>query len=67
MAGTVKFRYGSWNNITFHGVLDSGVEREDWEEMTMVEQNEVMSELLFGLVDMDELPDEDDDSPEWTL
>jgi hypothetical protein len=56
--GTVKFRYGSWNNITFHGTVDSGIEREDWEEMNMVEQNEVMAELLFGLVDMDEIDEE---------
>ncbi len=61
MGGTVKLRYGAWSNITFHGVIDTEVEREDWEEMTMQEQNDVMSEALFRIVDVDVIDDDDEE------
>lgn len=52
---TVKLRYSAPSNITFHGVIDTRIEREDWREMTWREQDDVTAQLLFNLVDIDEV------------
>jgi hypothetical protein len=50
--GTVKFGYAAASNISFRGVRDSGVAREDWDEMTGPEQDEVLADVLFDLVEI---------------
>lgn len=50
---TVKFRYSSWQNISFKGLIDSGVDREDWNEMTDQEQRDVEYEVMNRLVDLE--------------
>ena len=49
---TVKFGYAASSNITFRGEIDTGIEREEWDEMSKSEQDDVFSETLFELVDI---------------
>lgn len=49
---TVKFRYSAASNYSFRGEVDSGVFRSDWDEMTDAEQQQVYTEVIFGLVDL---------------
>jgi hypothetical protein len=44
---TKKFRYSSPANISFRGVLDTGVELDEWDAMLANEQNEHLAELVF--------------------
>lgn len=39
---TVKFRYSSPANISFHGVLDTGIHPDDWTEMSPRDQQEAL-------------------------
>ncbi len=49
---TVKLRYESWQNINFRGEVDTGIEREEWDEMTPAEQDGEISERLHQLVEI---------------
>lgn len=60
---TVKFEYESSHNISFKGVVDSGIEREDWDVMSQKDRGEVMTQQLWELVDMYEA----DDTNGWAL
>jgi hypothetical protein len=55
---TVKLGYDSSSNISFSGVLDTGIEREDWDAMTPAERTEIMTDRLWELVDMYEADDD---------
>lgn len=55
---TVRFGYSASSNITFKGIVDSGIEREDWDDMTEDEKNNVFGETLFQLVEIWEEEDE---------
>lgn len=56
---TVKLRYDSSSNITFHGEVDTGIEREEWEEMTENMKIDAISEELFNLVDIYEIEEDE--------
>jgi hypothetical protein len=47
---TLKFRYEAASNITFEGVVDSGLSREEWETMTISDQTQHLTDALFELV-----------------
>lgn len=50
---TVKLNYSAMSNITFHGVIDSGVDWEDWRDMDHQQRYKVCADALFDLVDID--------------
>lgn len=52
MSDTVKFGYGAASNITFHGTYDTGIEREDWDEMSNDERESVETQALYDLVEL---------------
>jgi hypothetical protein len=49
----VMFSYSAPSNISFHGRIGSGYSRAEWDEMSDVEQDEVMTEAVWRLIDMD--------------
>lgn len=49
---TVKLRYESNKNITFHGEIDTQISREDWDEYSEDTQRDVIQEFLNDLVDV---------------
>lgn len=55
----VKFGYASSKNITFHGTVDTEIDREDWDEMSWEEQAAVEFEILNDLVELWVEPDDD--------
>lgn len=59
MADTVKLGYSSMRNISFKGVIDTEVSREQWDEMTDAEKDEEITDALFYLVDIWEIEDGD--------
>lgn len=50
--GTVKLRYDADSNISFHGTYDTGIEREDWDEMSWSEKDDVMTDAVHYLVNI---------------
>lgn len=54
---TVKLQYSSWENITFRGEIDTGIDREDWDQMTDSEKDEVYTDQLHQLVSLSEVED----------
>lgn len=58
MSNTVKLRYDAASNISFHGVYDTGIERDEWDEMSGAEQDDVMTDALHYLVDIYVVDDE---------
>lgn len=58
MSDTVKLKYDSASNISFHGTIDTKIEREEWDEMSGWEQDAVVDEHLRNLVDMWVVDDE---------
>ena len=54
MSDTVKIRVTSMLNIKFNHVLDTGVDVEDWDDMSTERQNEAAADaILGGAVDWD--------------
>ena len=53
MSDTVKLRYSAASNISFHGKYDTGITREDWDEMSWSERDDVITDALYYLVDID--------------
>lgn len=47
MPDTVKIRVTSFLNIRFDHVIDTGIDREDWADMSDAEQVEVATEVIF--------------------
>lgn len=54
----VMLKYSSSKNILFHGTLDTGISREEWDEMSGEEKEDVFNENLNRLVDIYEVEDE---------
>lgn len=54
---TVKLAYSSFKNISFKGTIDTEIEREEWEEMSVEEQDEIITDATFELVEVYEVPD----------
>lgn len=52
MSDTVKLSYAASSNITFRGDYDTGYTREEWDDLTAPEQNEVITDALYYLVDI---------------
>lgn len=52
MSDTVKLGYSSSKNITFHGEIETGIPREDWDQMTEAEQDAFMEETVWDLVQL---------------
>lgn len=52
MGGTVKLRYDSDSNVSFRGVWDTGIEREDWDEMSWSEKDDIMTDAVHYLVNI---------------
>jgi hypothetical protein len=48
-------------NVTFHGVIDSKIDRAEWEEMDQDARIELENQLLWELVDLS--PIDDDEEP----
>lgn len=57
MSDTVKVRYSSGKNITFEGELDTHISREEWDEMTDKEKDEVYDDMVWDLVQFYEIED----------
>ena len=49
---TVKLRYASNKNITFHGEIDTQISREDWDDYSEDTQRDVIQEFLNELVEI---------------
>lgn len=58
---TVRFGYSSYTNISFWGTLDTGIPRSEWDEMSAKNQNQVTDELIYDLVELFELNDDEPD------
>lgn len=52
MSDTVKLGYSSNKNITFRGELDTGIEREEWDTLSEKEQDEVLNDMIWELVQL---------------
>lgn len=55
---TVKLKYSSNTNITFHGVVDTGIERDDWNAMEEATRTGIVSDAVWDLIEIDEAPDD---------
>lgn len=55
MSGTVKVGYASSKNINFTGTVDTGYDRETWDDMDDKEKDEVFNDLVWDLVEIYEL------------
>lgn len=62
---TVRLGYASSSNISFSGTLDTGVTRADWDEMSEKDRADTRDELLYELVDLFELEDDEPDYSGW--
>jgi len=60
---TVKVRLQSPLNITFDHLADTGIEREEWDEMTVEEQGQIIEEIVWEHVEA--FVDEDVEDDEW--
>lgn len=49
---TVKLGYESSSNITFHGEIDTGYTREEWDDLTEADRREHLTDAVFELVDI---------------
>jgi hypothetical protein len=49
---TDKLGYASSSNISFNGKWDTGIEREEWDEMSDHEKAAVENECIWELVDI---------------
>lgn len=52
MSDTVKLRYSSSKNISFHGELDLNISVEDWAEMSESEQNRAIDDVVYEIIDV---------------
>lgn len=52
MAETVKLRYDADSNISFRGLYDTGIEREDWDAMSWSEKDDVITDAVYYLVNI---------------
>jgi hypothetical protein len=52
MSDTVKLGYSSSSNISFQGQIDTMIPREEWDEMSEKEQDEIIQESVNELVDI---------------
>lgn len=55
MSDTVKLGYSSNKNITFSGEIETGIPREEWDEMSDEGKDEVIEGCLWDLVDVYEI------------
>lgn len=52
MSENVLIKISSHANITFHEVEDTGYTREEWAELTQVEQDRAVEECVYGAIDV---------------
>lgn len=52
MSDNIKLHYSSGANITFNGVIETNVSREEWAEMSGAEKDEFITEEMCNLVDV---------------
>lgn len=52
MSDEVKIGYASSSNVTFHGELETGMTRQEWEELGEEGQKELMEEMVWELIEM---------------
>lgn len=52
MDDEVKIQYASSHNITFRGEIETGISRADWDAMSQEEQDQVMDEVVWDLVQL---------------
>lgn len=48
----VVVRVGMMSNISVNETVDTGYSPEEWEEMSAKEQNQVIEEIVWDLVDV---------------
>lgn len=60
---TVKVRLQSPLNISFNHLEDTGIEREEWDEMSEKEQDQVIEAIVWENVDA--FADLDAEDDEW--
>lgn len=53
---TVKLRYSSSTNISFHGWVDTGIPWSEWADMSDDDRQEEINVQLNYLVEMSEVP-----------
>lgn len=52
MSDTVKLRYSSPKNISFHGEMDLNIPVEDWAEMSEAERNRAIDDVIYEIIDV---------------
>lgn len=52
MSDTIKLRYSSSKNVTFNGVIDTGISAEEWAGYDDATKNEVVQEFANELVNV---------------
>lgn len=55
MSDTVKMHYSAFSNISYHGEWDTCIDRQDWNEMSDTEKQEVIIQLVFEDIDVSEV------------
>jgi hypothetical protein len=48
---TVKIGYAAMSNISFKGEVDTDIPRDEWDDMSQTDQDEIISQTLNDLVD----------------
>jgi hypothetical protein len=59
----VRIGYSASSNISFNGTLETGYRRSEWNKLSQKSKNEVQEDLLWELIDLFEL---EDDQPDYT-
>lgn len=49
----IKFVYAAPSNITFHGKLETDITVSEWNEMSFKEQDQLMTNALHEIVEID--------------
>jgi hypothetical protein len=52
VSDTVKLGYAAFSNISYEGEWDTGISREEWDEMTDNEREEEITQIVFNDIDV---------------
>jgi hypothetical protein len=52
VSDTVKLGYTAFSNISYEGEWDTGISREEWDEMTDNEREEEITQIVFNDIDV---------------
>ncbi len=52
MSDKLIFGYSASSNISFRGTVETEIDLVDWKEMSSEEQNQIMDEVVYDLIDV---------------